>query len=264
MTEEERRIISDYVMRVAGAQQAAPSGGSPWGGRPTTGQPATPQLPPVEPEADRLIADLFNRYPEARFRITQTAFVQEHALVAANNRIRELEYQLEGTRRQADAAKSRGIFGLGGRSPEPMPPPPQPQYPPNYNPQALQQGRGGSGFLGTALTTAAGVAGGMVLGNMLMGAIGGGHGAAAAAGLGGAATGGGAFGQEAVPTSSPWTDPGTAASDNGWGGNDASGSYDTPASTDYGSSDASGSYDTAGYDDSSGGFDDAGGGYDET
>lgn len=255
MTEEERRIISDYVMRVAGAQPAAPAS-TPWGGRPTTGQAPAPQLPPVEPEADRLIADLFQRYPEARFRITQTAFVQEHALVAANNRIQELEYQLEAKRREAESAKSRGIFGLGGRAPQPMPPPPQPQYPPNYNPQALQ-GRQGPGFLGTAMMTAAGVAGGMVLGNMLMGAIGGGAAQAATGALGGAT--GGAFGQEAVPTSSPWTDPGTAASEAGYGGNDASGSYDTAAS----GSDASGSYDTAGYDDAGGGYDD-GGGYEET
>ena len=75
----------------------------------------------------------------------------------------------------------------------------------------LQQGRSGSGFLGTALTTAAGVAGGMVLGNMLMGALSGHGGAAQAAGF----EGGGGFGQEAVPTSSPWTDPGSAAADQG-------------------------------------------------
>jgi len=256
MTEEERRIISDYVMRVAGAQPATAPASTPWGGRPTTGQAPTPQLPPVEPEADRLIADLFQRHPEARFRITQTAFVQEHALVAANNRIQELEYQLEGTRRQAESAKSRGIFGFGGRPAAPMPPPPQPQYPPNYNPQALQ-GRQGSGFLGTAMMTAAGVAGGMVLGNMLMGAIGGG-GAAAAAGLGGAAGGTGSFGQEAVPTSSAWTDPGAAASEAGYAGNDASGSYDTAAGND-----ASGGYDTAGYDDAAGGGYDDGGGFDD-
>ena len=39
MTDEERRIISDYVMRVAGAQQsAAPAASGPWGGRvPQTG-----------------------------------------------------------------------------------------------------------------------------------------------------------------------------------------------------------------------------------
>ncbi|WP_424811224.1 DUF2076 domain-containing protein [Roseococcus sp. YIM B11640] len=244
MTDEERRIISDYVARVSGAQQpaVAPSS-SPWGGRiPQTGPQAAP-LPPVDPEADRLISDLFTRYPEARYRITQTAFVQEHALVEAQNRIQQLEWELENATRQAQASQSRGLFGLGGSRPAPMPPRPEPQYPPNYNPQAFQ-GRQGPGFLGTALTTAAGVAGGMFLGNMLMNAFSGSHGAASAA----SATSGG-FANEAVPTSSAWTDPGGAAAAQGWGGNDASGGgYDDPG---------------AGYsNDASGGYDD-GGGYDD-
>ena len=38
-----------------------------------------------------------------------------------------------------------------------MAPPPQPYYPPGYNPGMMTGG--GSGLLGTALTTAAGVAG---------------------------------------------------------------------------------------------------------
>ena len=248
MTDEERRIISEYVMRVAGVQQAAaptaPS--SPWGGRvPQTGAAApAPLLPPIEPAADAFIADLFAKYPEARFRITQTAFVQEHALVAAQNRIQELEWEVENATRQAQAAQNKGFLGFGGSRPAPMPPRPQPQYPANYNPQALQ-GRQGPGFLGTALMTAAGVAGGLVLGNMLMNAIGGGGHAAAAP-----AAGAGAFGQEAVPTSSAWTDPGAAAASSGWGGNDAQAGgsgYDDRSDTD----DATGSYD------------DAGGGYDE-
>ena len=46
---------------------------------PVAAQNAAP-LPPVDREADALIAELFTRYPEARYRITQTAFVQEHAL----------------------------------------------------------------------------------------------------------------------------------------------------------------------------------------
>ena len=45
---------------------------------------------------------------------------------------------------------------------------PPPQYPPGYAPQMMQQR--GSGFLGSALTTAAGVAGGLVVGNMLIAA----------------------------------------------------------------------------------------------
>jgi uncharacterized protein len=239
MTDEERRIISEYVARVSGAAQPAAAAASPWGGRAPSVQPAQPPLPPVDRDADALITQLFSQYPEARYRITQTAFVQEHALIAANNRIQELEWELENAQRQAQAASNRGLFGFGGSKPAPMPPRPQPQYPAGHNPQALQ-GRQGPGFLGTALMTAAGVAGGLVLGNMIMNAIGGGGAAAAA-------SGGGAFGQEAVPTSSAWTDPGAAAASQGWGGQDASGGYDS-------GQDATGSQ--GGYDDAAGGYDD--------
>ena len=49
------------------------------------------------------------------------------------------------------------------------------------------QQRGGSGFLGSALTTAAGVAGGMVVGNALMGAFSG-HGGGGEGMFGGGAS----------------------------------------------------------------------------
>jgi len=271
MTEEERRIITGYVERVAGAapQPAATSSG-PWGGRSVPSTAAAPSLPPVDGEADRLIGDLFSRHPEARYRITQTAFVQEAALVQAQNRIQELEWQLENTQRQAQANAQPqgggglfgGLFGGGNRQPQQVPftPRPQPIQPPPgaMNPAMMQQGgRGGSGFLGTALMTAAGVAGGMVLGNALMGMFSGG-GAQAATAASDASGGAGAFGEQAVdtPASSPWTDPGAAAGNDaspvsdtgGWGGNDASGYNDA-------SGDAGGFDDAAGYDDG-GGFDD--------
>ena len=254
MTEDERRIISEYVQRVAGAAQpGAPAAASPWGGRAPSVQPA-PALPPVDREADAMIAGLFQQYPEARYRITQTAFVQEHALVQAQNRIQQLEWEVENAQRQTQASQNRGFLGMGGGPrPAPMPPRPEPQYPPNYNPQALQQGRGGSGFLGTALMTAAGVAGGMVMGNMLMNAFSGGGSAQAAA-----AGGAGAFGEQAVATPSAWTDPGSSSgwgnsgTDAGYGQQDATGSYDS------GTNDASG-----GYDDAAGGGSDDGGGYDD-
>jgi len=250
MTEEERRIISEFVQRIAGASQ--PAAASPWGRMPSVGaQPQQPPLPPVDREADAMIDQLFRQYPEARYRITQTAFVQEHALVEANNRIQQLEWEVESAKREAEAGRNRGFLGFGGGRAAPMPPPPQPQYPPGYNPSALQ-GRQGPGFLGTALTTAAGVAGGMVLGNMLMNAFSG-HGGAAAAAQS-AAFGGttpGAFGQEAVPTSSPWTNPG--------GTQDAAGAYE-PASYDQGGNqDATGGYEDTpadSYDDASGGYED--------
>jgi len=254
MNDEERRIITQYVERVAGAAPA-PAPASPWGGMGGGSVPATQArqpLPPVDREADALISDLFTRYPEARYRITQTAFVQEAALVESQNRIRQLEWEVENARNQAQGAQQSrgglfgGMFG-GGNRPAPMAPPPQPVYPPNYNPGMFQQGRGGSGFLGTALTTAAGVAGGLVLGNMLMNAFSGHSGAAQAASF----DSGGGFGQEAVPTSSPWTDPGTTAASQGWGGG--------------GGQDATGGgFDNAGYDTGSSGYDDAsGGGYDD-
>ncbi len=233
MTDEERRIITGYVERVSGAANAAPARpASPWGALGGQQQQATPPLPPVDREADALIADLFNRYPEVRYRITQTAFVQEHALVEMQNRIQQLEWELENAQRQGQAAQSRGgmfggMFG-GGARPAPMPPRPQPQYPPGYNPAAMQQG-GGRGFLGTAMMTAVGVAGGLVMGNMLMSALGGGaaHAAAPTADAAGAGA-------------SPWTDPGAAASDAPAYGDDAQ-AYDSGA----------------GYDDA------GGGGYDE-
>ncbi len=267
MNDDERRIITQYVERIAGAAPAAaaPSGRSgPWGGSVPATQ-SRPPLPPVDQEADALITDLFARHPEARYRITQTAFVQEAALVEQQNRIRQLEWEVENGQRQAQAQPQRGgLFGgmFGGGAPrqaQPMPPPPQPVYPPGYNPQALQQGRGGSGFLGTALMTAAGVAGGMVLGNMLMSSLGGHGGGAHAAEAGGAATGGG-FGQEAVPTSSSWTDPSTAAADQGWGADggtkDPAGGGQQDAGGWGGQDDASqASYDDAGGYDSGGGDD---------
>ncbi|MFC0389522.1 DUF2076 domain-containing protein [Muricoccus vinaceus] len=272
MTEEERRIISGYVERVSGAAAAQPAATStgPWGARSVPNTQQAPNLPPVDPEADRLIGDLFSRHPEARYRITQTAFVQEAALVQAQNRIQELEWQLENTERQAQATQQSrgglfgGMFGGGQRQQVPMTPRPQPIQPPMgaMTPGMMQQGGGGSGFLGTALTTAAGVAGGMVLGNMMMGMFSGGgaHAATAAAGATPAADAGGAggFGEQAVntPSSSPWTDPGAAGNDaspvsdqGGWGGNDAAGANDAA-----GYDNGSGYDDAAGYDDA-GGFD---------
>lgn len=209
MTDEERRIITSFVERVSGASAAQPRPASPWGAL-GGGQPAAQPLPPVDPEADRLIADLMARHPEARYRLTQMAFVQEAALVEMTNRIQQLEWEVENARRQGQAAQSRGAFGGlfgGGARPAAMPPRPQPQYPPGHNPAMMQ--RGGPGFLGTAMMTAAGVAGGLLLGNALMSAFSGGGAAEAAAA--------GDFGQDAVPTSSPWTDPGADAGAHGQG-----------------------------------------------
>ncbi|PZW41086.1 hypothetical protein C8P66_12273 [Humitalea rosea] len=239
MTDEERRIITSFVERVAGAQAARPAA-SPWGGVPSTAATA-PVLPPVDAEADALIANLFARHPEARYRLTQTAFVTEAALVEAQNRIQDLEWRLHATQQQQPQRGGLfGMFGGGGGQQRQMPPRPMPMAQPGGAPGMFQQG-GGSGFLGTALMTAAGVAGGMVLGNALMGMFSGGAAHAAT----GVADQAGSFGQEQVNTASPWTDPGGQQASN-----DAAGSYDDTAA----------GYDNAGYD---GGASDGGGDYDD-
>ena len=102
MTNEERDIITQFIARVSGAQ--APTQPSFGGSVPAT---TTPALPPVDPEADRLIADLFTRYPEARYRITQLAFVQEHALAEAQNRIQRLEWELQQAQQAAQQAQQQ-------------------------------------------------------------------------------------------------------------------------------------------------------------
>ena len=129
MTNEERDIITQFIARVSGAQ--APAQPAFGGSVPAT---TTPPLPPVDPEADRLIGDLFNRYPAARYRITQLAFVQEHALAEAQNRIQRLEWELQQAQQAAQQAQQQqrssgagggffsGLFGGGSRS---APPPQQ-------------------------------------------------------------------------------------------------------------------------------------------
>lgn len=244
MTNEERDLITKFIERVGG--RAAASGGFA-GSVPAT---ATPPLPPVDAEADQLLADLFTRYPESRYRITQIAFVQEHAVAAAANQINQmqaqitqLQQQLQSQAQQAPApapsspwgqvaqpqqqqqpAPSRGLFGglFGGGQPaqQQQPqyqqpayaPPPQQQYAPGYQPGMFQ--RSGSGFLGSALTTAAGVAGGMMAANALSGLFSGGRHDSQSASFGGGGGNAGNFGQaNPAGEAAPWATPPLGAPD---------------------------------------------------
>jgi uncharacterized protein len=244
MTNEERDIITQFIARVGGATQRS---GFAAGSVPAT-QPA---LPPIDREADAFIGQALTQYPEARYRITQLAFVQEHALVEAQNRIQRLEWELQQAQQAAQQAQPAGgrsgggffsgLFGGGGTRAQPGPQqgdprwggqggypggqpqqqnyqqsaPPPPQYPPNYQ-QGMFQQRGGSGFLGSALTTAAGVAGGLVAGNALMSLF------SPHQGFGGGGFGGGGFG--GAPGGSPWATPNQDAVDTGsWGQGGAAG-----------------------------------------
>ncbi len=143
--------------------------------------------------AEARIKEHLTRQPAATYYMTQSILVQEHALKSLDEQNKQLQAQLQQA--QADLQQARAgsatpapssggflssIFGGSGRAPAPSnsaggwreparpvfnAPPPQ-----NYNPQANyapQQPAAaspiGSGFLGGALKTAAGVAGGVML-----------------------------------------------------------------------------------------------------
>src|SRR6195952_4082049 len=107
MTNEERDIIGQFIARVGGAAQPSSfAAGS---------VPATqPALPPIDRDADAFIGQSFTQNPEARYRITQLAFVQEHALVEAQNRIKRLEWELQQARQAAQQAQQSGARQGGG------------------------------------------------------------------------------------------------------------------------------------------------------
>jgi hypothetical protein len=131
--------------------------------------------------AEERIAQHVSAQPAAPYYMAQTILIQEAAIKQLNDRIQALESQVS----QLQAAKPSsggflsGLFGGGGssRGSDPIPgaeqygrpqASAQPQYTPppqqNYAPQAAARG---GGFMAGALQTAAGVAGGVVLGNML-------------------------------------------------------------------------------------------------
>jgi hypothetical protein len=192
MNNQEREVITDIFRRL---EQAANQ--------------------PRDPDAERLIADQIRQKPYAPYAMAQTIFVQEQALQNLQVQLEQLRAEVEDLRRrpQSSGGFLSGLFGGGARREEHhRPHGQQPQQPwggqPGYG-QAMHPGhgqpgygqpgfgqpgmmggsgpwggqaRGGSGFLGTALTTAAGVAGGMMIANALSSAFQDGAGALGAAG----------------------------------------------------------------------------------
>ena len=121
---------------------------------------------PRDGEAERLIADLVRSQPASPYLLAQTVLVQEQALKAAQERIAELE--------KNKPAASGGFLGSAprigpwGAQPSTAPDVPQPSTrSPLQAAVAPQQpaaaAGGGGSFMRTALTTAAGVAGGALL-----------------------------------------------------------------------------------------------------
>jgi hypothetical protein len=126
------------------------------------------QSPPRDADAEDFIGEQLARLPHAPYYMAQTIVVQEQALNAAQARIEELEREV-GARRsgglvsnifgsRSQPLRSTGSVPRVGRSETT----PFQQTPPT---------RGG-GFLAGAAQTAMGVAGGVLLGNMIAGMFG--------------------------------------------------------------------------------------------
>lgn len=172
MTPEERQLIQDLFdrMRSYGA-------------------------PEKDREAEDLIYRAVRANPDAPYLLVQSVLVQEQALQQADQRIRDLEDRVRELEGQAQPRRSGGGFlGMGspwGSRNEPARGSSVPQVgaraaPSGYDggrpwgqqAQAPQPAQGG-GFMRTALSAAAGVAGGMLLADGIRSMMGGGSAQAA-------------------------------------------------------------------------------------
>ena len=138
----------------------------------------------IDPEAQAIIDQLGRQQPLALYLLAQTALVQEHALKGAQARIADLE--AKATQAAAPAPRRSFLSGLlGGDQPAAAQPGwgvgPQSANRWGFPPMAAASmggpgpwgARGGPSFLSTALSTAAGVAGGALLFQGIEGLLGG-------------------------------------------------------------------------------------------
>ncbi len=141
-------------------------------------QQAASQSGPRDAAAEQLISQQSQQVPSAPYYMTQTLLIQEAAMKQLEQRVRELENQLAAAQETQPKQHSGGFLDslFSGKNnykpaaaatntmraaPESAPAPPSPQI------AAPQMASRGSGFLGSALQTAVGVAGGVVMANML-------------------------------------------------------------------------------------------------
>ncbi len=117
---------------------------------------------PRDADAEALIHEKVERQSGAPYYMAQTIIAQEHALIAAQRRIEELEGQ--GTQ---PGGFLGAIFGGGQQAP-------RQSYRTVPNHEQARIGQGGGGFLAGAAQTAVGVAGGVFLASMIAGAFAGG------------------------------------------------------------------------------------------
>jgi hypothetical protein len=143
---------------------------------------AEQQAGPRDPTAEQAIAEAVRQQPAAPYYMAQAILVQENALQSLARRVEELERDLA----QRPTAGSGGFLGglFGGGTPQTAAPaagnrepvmPPGPSRGWSGQPAAPSRGwsaqpqAGGGGFLASAMQTAAGVAGGVLLAHAVTG-----------------------------------------------------------------------------------------------
>ena len=163
---------------------------------------------PRDGEAEALISDELRTAPYATYLLAQSVLIQEQALGAANQRLQELEAKLQAAGNQQRPSFLGSLFGGGQQQARPTAQPmpqgapagyqqPQTAYQQAPQPMLAQpmmsQPQAGGGFLSGALTTAAGVAGGMLVADSIRGLFSGHSGI-----MGGGIMGGGLGGGETI------------------------------------------------------------------
>lgn len=169
MQTEEQRLIDGLFSRLKQAEE---------------------QSAPRDAGAESAIARYVAVQPAAPYYMAQTILIQEAAVKQLNQRIEALESQVSQLQssRQSSGGFLAGLFGGGGNGAAPSTggsgpipgaqnyarqPTRQADFPPQQ--QGYGPARSGGGFMSGALQTAAGVAGGVVLGNVLMNMFSGSH-----------------------------------------------------------------------------------------
>ncbi|WP_312109105.1 DUF2076 domain-containing protein [Pantoea septica] len=140
---------------------------------------AESQTGPRDAAAEQLIKEHLQQQPGAPYYMAQAILIQEAAMKKMNDRITELENRLAQQQQQQQQPQQQSsggflssLFGGGSRQQAPAQQQPQQQawnnapQQPQYNNAPAAPARG-TGFLGGALQTAVGVAGGVVMADML-------------------------------------------------------------------------------------------------
>lgn len=170
MTPQEAQMLDDLVRKVEGTQ-----------------------LTEKDPDADALLRDGLARDPDAIYKLAQTVLIQNLALEQARAQMQRMQQQLAPPQQQPPARATSFLGGLLHHNAPQVALPPSGQWqnvpsypqggPPNYAASPAYGGGyapGGGGFLRSAATTAAGVAGGMLafegVESLLHGGFGGGYG----------------------------------------------------------------------------------------